>query len=83
MPPSGEGVNTAMLDALDLSECLTSGEFKNVREAIEAYEKRMQARATILGQEALEGIKDFSSPSEDSIAKLIRQLSQSAPLKDV
>lgn len=77
MPPSGEGVNTAMLDALDLSECFTSGEFNNIQAAIAAYEKRMRARAVILGEEALEGIKDFSSPSEESIRKLTQQLRQS------
>lgn len=80
MPPSGEGVNTAMMDALDLSECLTSGEFQNVQDAITAYEKRMQTRATLLGIEALEGIKDFASPSEESIKKLIEQFSQNANL---
>lgn len=82
MPPSGEGVNTAMLDALDLSECLTGGEFKNIQAAIAAYEKRMRARAIILGQEALEGIKDFASPSDESVKKLIQQFSQNALLKD-
>lgn len=82
MPPSGEGVNTAMLDALDLSACLTGGEFQNIQDAIAAYENRMQARATLLGQEALEGIKDFSSPSDESIRKLIQQFSQNALLKD-
>lgn len=76
MPPSGEGVNTAMLDALDLTECLTSGEFQNIQAAIAAYEKRMLARAAILGQEALEGIKDFASPSEESVKKLIQLFSQ-------
>lgn len=76
MPPSGEGVNTAMLDALDLSECLTSGEFQNIQAAIAAYEKRMLARAAILGQEALEGITDFASPSDESIHKLIKLFSQ-------
>lgn len=80
MPPSGEGVNTAMMDALDLSECLTSGEFQNIQEAIAAYEKRMRIRATLLGIEALEGIKDFASPSEESIKKLIEQFSQNANL---
>ena len=72
MPPSGEGVNTAMLDALDLCECLTGGEFKNIQAAIAAYEKRMRTRASILGQEALAGIKDFSSPSDESVKKLYR-----------
>ncbi|RAJ30318.1 FAD-dependent oxidoreductase [Pedobacter cryoconitis] len=75
MPPSGEGVNTAMLDALDLSECLTSGEFQSIQTAIAAYEKRMQTRATLLAKEALEGIKDFSSPSDESIKKFIQLFS--------
>ena len=82
MPPSGEGVNTAMLDALDLTECLTGGELLHLQAAIEAYEKRMQARATILGQEALEGIKDFAAPSDESIRKLVRQLKQNELSED-
>jgi 2-polyprenyl-6-methoxyphenol hydroxylase-like FAD-dependent oxidoreductase len=77
MPPSGEGVNTAMLDALDLSECLTNGEFNDIPSAIEAYETQMLARAAILGEEALESIKDFSSPTVESINKLIQMFDQS------
>lgn len=73
MPPSGEGVNTAMLDALDLCECLTSGKFKDIEEAIAAYEEQMRARAIILLQESLDGIKDFASPSDESIRKLMHQ----------
>ncbi|WP_316777794.1 NAD(P)/FAD-dependent oxidoreductase [Pedobacter antarcticus] len=76
MPPSGEGVNTAMLDALDLSECLTGGGFQNIHDAIAAYEKQMLARAAMLGQEALEGIKDFACPSNESVQRLIEQLNQ-------
>jgi len=77
MPPSGEGVNTAMLDALDLSGLLTSGEFTSLKTAIAAYEQQMRARAAMLVQEALEGIKDFASPSEESIRKLVLQFNQS------
>jgi len=71
MPPSGEGVNTAMLDAFDLCECLTSIEFNDLKSAIIAYEVKMRLRAKILGIEAIEGIKDFASPSEESIKELI------------
>ncbi|MEO3402606.1 NAD(P)/FAD-dependent oxidoreductase [Mucilaginibacter sp. CAU 1740] len=76
MPPSGEGVNTAMLDALDLSECITSGDFDYLQDAIAAYEEKMRARGAILLEEALEGITDFSSPTDESIRKLIEQFSQ-------
>ena len=76
MPPSGEGVNTAMLDALDLSECLTNGKFENLQAAIAGYQQQMLARANILAKDAIEGIKDFSSPTNDSIKKLVAQFSQ-------
>ncbi|UOQ51447.1 FAD-dependent oxidoreductase [Hymenobacter cellulosivorans] len=46
MPPyAGEGVNMAMLDALELSECLTKTGFSSAREAISHYEMTMRARA--------------------------------------
>lgn len=67
MPPSGEGVNAAMLDALDLSECLTNNTFETIESAIAAYEKEMLERAQILLEESLSSIKDFASPTEDSI----------------
>lgn len=75
MPPSGEGVNTAMLDALDLYECLTGDTFGDLQTAIGAYEQRMWARAAELGKEAMERIIDFASPSEESVKKLIQQFS--------
>ncbi|MVM29146.1 NAD(P)-binding protein [Spirosoma sp. HMF4905] len=71
MPPSGEGVNTAMLDALDLSECLTNSEFADLQTAIAAYEGQMRARAVILLAESLGGIKEFASPSEASVKELV------------
>jgi len=76
MPPSGEGVNTAMLDALDLCECLSSGEFQNTQTAIAAYERLMLSRAALLGQEALDGIQDFACPSDESVKKLMQLFSQ-------
>lgn len=46
MPPyAGEGVNMAMLDALELSECLTSSSFASTQQAISHYETAMRARA--------------------------------------
>ncbi len=55
MPPfAGEGVNMAMLDALELSECLTDEQFLNVRSAIAAYEERMRVRAAEAARESLE-----------------------------
>lgn len=55
MPPfAGEGVNMAMLDALELSECLTSNKYVNLREAISAYETNMRKRASAVAKESLE-----------------------------
>ncbi len=55
MPPfAGEGANMAMLDALELSECLTSGQYSSLQEAIADYETNMRKRATIAAKESLE-----------------------------
>jgi 2-polyprenyl-6-methoxyphenol hydroxylase-like FAD-dependent oxidoreductase len=54
MPPyAGEGVNMAMLDALELSRCLTSDQFVDVPAAIAHYETHMRARAAAVAQETL------------------------------
>lgn len=45
MAPSGEGVNLAMLDALELSECLTDDRYSDTQTAIAAYEASMRQRA--------------------------------------
>jgi 2-polyprenyl-6-methoxyphenol hydroxylase-like FAD-dependent oxidoreductase len=44
LPPNGEGVNAAMLDALELSENLTNEKFTDVKSAIAHYEKEMFER---------------------------------------
>jgi len=54
MPPfAGEGVNMAMLDALQLSEALTDPAFTDTRRAIAHYEKQMFARFAKIGQATL------------------------------
>ncbi|RQO31488.1 2-polyprenyl-6-methoxyphenol hydroxylase [Taibaiella sp. KBW10] len=54
MPPSGEGVNLAMLDALELSECLTNDAYENIRMAIAAYEEPMRIRAAAEARDSLD-----------------------------
>jgi 2-polyprenyl-6-methoxyphenol hydroxylase-like FAD-dependent oxidoreductase len=55
MPPyAGEGVNMAMLDALELSVCLTSDAFPDLHSAIAHYETEMRARAAEVGQVTLD-----------------------------
>jgi len=55
MPPfAGEGVNMAMLDALELSECLCNKKFSDIQAAIGSYENQMRKRAAKAAQESLE-----------------------------
>lgn len=63
MPPyAGEGVNMAMLDALELSQCLTSDQFPDVQAAIAHYEQQMRQRASAVAQETLEQTEALHSP---------------------
>ncbi|MBH8568768.1 FAD-dependent monooxygenase [Microvirga sp. STS02] len=63
MPPyAGEGVNMAMLDALELSECLTSEQFPTVQAAIAHYEQHMRQRASAVAQETLEQTERLHAP---------------------
>lgn len=55
MPPfAGEGVNMAMLDALELSECITSDKFSSLQEAISYYEIHMRKKAAVKAKESLD-----------------------------
>ena len=74
MPPNGEGVNLAMLDALDLSECLYDPAYPDLQSAIADYEDRMITRAAALTEETMEGIEDFAAPTDESVQKLIHML---------
>lgn len=70
MPPSGEGVNLAMLDALELSECLTNEDFEDTQTAITSYEKRMRERAAQEAQDSLDMIEWMHS--EEAMEKLVQ-----------
>ncbi|ARS40407.1 2-polyprenyl-6-methoxyphenol hydroxylase [Sphingobacteriaceae bacterium GW460-11-11-14-LB5] len=74
MPPNGEGVNLAMLDALDLCECLTSFEYKDINDAISAYENIMFERSASISQETIDGIKDFAAPTDESVQEFVKML---------
>ncbi|MBS0031398.1 FAD-dependent oxidoreductase [Chitinophaga sp. 22321] len=64
MPPfAGEGVNMAMLDALQLSEALTSPAFSDAKQAIAYYEKQMFARFANIGQVTLFNTKWMHQPN--------------------
>ncbi|WP_207535351.1 FAD-dependent oxidoreductase [Desertivirga arenae] len=55
MPPfAGEGVNMAMLDALELSEALVGNNFGSSQEALSMYERNMRKRAALAARESLE-----------------------------
>jgi 2-polyprenyl-6-methoxyphenol hydroxylase-like FAD-dependent oxidoreductase len=63
MPPyAGEGVNMAMLDALELSECLTSPNFPDLTAAIASYEKQMCKRAGEVTAITLQQMNDLHAP---------------------
>jgi 2-polyprenyl-6-methoxyphenol hydroxylase-like FAD-dependent oxidoreductase len=63
MPPyAGEGVNMAMLDALELSECLTDDGFPDIKTAIETYEKQMRKRASETARLTLDQTESLHSP---------------------
>lgn len=74
MPPyAGEGVNMAMQDAMELSECLNSAEFPTVQAAIAQYEQQMLSRAAEVTKMTLDSTEMLHS--EDAAARLIKMFS--------
>jgi 2-polyprenyl-6-methoxyphenol hydroxylase-like FAD-dependent oxidoreductase len=70
MPPfAGEGVNMAMLDALELSECLCSKNFSDIQSAIASYENEMRTRAAAAAKESLENGDKMHS--KDSLQNML------------
>ena len=75
MPPyAGEGVNMAMLDALQLSESLTGENFTNSTTAIAAYEQQMFTRFAEVGQDTLNNTELMHSPG--GLQKLLKMFKQ-------
>lgn len=71
MPPfAGEGANMAMLDALELSECVTSDQYNTLHEAISTYETTMRKRAAMAAQESLENGERMHS--EKALATMMK-----------
>ncbi|MDR3679174.1 MAG: NAD(P)/FAD-dependent oxidoreductase [Flavipsychrobacter sp.] len=60
-PPSGEGVNLAMLDALELYEALCVENFETLGEALTYYEQKMHARTEVATEESLQLIEALHS----------------------
>lgn len=69
-PPSGEGVNQAMLDALELSEALCSPKHVTMRDAIHAYEQQMHLRMTEVTAESLDLVA--SMHAEDNLGFMLQ-----------
>lgn len=70
MPPyAGEGVNMAMLDALELSESLTSKNFDTTLSAIAHYEQQMLARSSEVARMTLDQTESLHT--EGAIANLV------------
>lgn len=64
MPPyAGEGVNMAMLDALELSRCLTNGRHPDLRTAISHYETEMRQRGSEVAAISIESMEQLHSPN--------------------
>ena len=78
MPPyAGEGVNMAMLDAVELAECLLNDSYTDTKSAIAAYETQMRKRASETAALTLESTAALHSP--DAINYLINIISGSHP----
>lgn len=60
-PPSGDGVNQAMLDAVELYDALCIQNFSTVQEAIASFEKKMLHRTAIATEEALQLVDEMLS----------------------
>jgi 2-polyprenyl-6-methoxyphenol hydroxylase-like FAD-dependent oxidoreductase len=74
MPPSGEGVNLAMLDALELSEILTDVNLEDAKTAFSSYETQMRARGAAEATTSYEMIEWMHSEgAQERMVELLNQ----------
>lgn len=64
----------AMLDALQLSECLTSDKFADSTSAIAHYEQQMFARFAEVGKETMDNTDWMHSP--DGLPKILKMFTE-------
>lgn len=70
MPPyAGEGVNMAMLDAVELCECLCNAHFPDTQYAIAVYENEMRRRGAAAAQDSMESSAALHAP--DAISFMV------------
>lgn len=75
MPPyAGEGVNMAMQDAFELSECLLNEHFTDTLAAITHYEKQMLLRASAITRVTLDSTEMMHS--DDPINRMIKMFEE-------
>ncbi|CAM3794795.1 NAD(P)/FAD-dependent oxidoreductase [Mucilaginibacter galii] len=68
-PPSGDGVNQAMLDAVDLHEAFFLKNSSSVQEAIAVFEKKMLNRTSLATNEAMQLVDAMLS--EDNLQFMV------------
>ncbi|GLU54491.1 FAD-dependent oxidoreductase [Dyadobacter frigoris] len=77
MPPfGGNGVNIGLLDALNLTENLTNGEFSDIQSAIDDYEKKMFAYAAPVQLGAMEADKRIHSQTENAFKRVEKMMQE-------
>ncbi|MBB4802756.1 2-polyprenyl-6-methoxyphenol hydroxylase-like FAD-dependent oxidoreductase [Flavobacterium nitrogenifigens] len=70
MPPfAGKGANLAMLDALELAECLTGNQFETSENAITYFERQMLERASRATEDTLKNGEQLHS--KNALEKLV------------
>jgi len=68
-PFAGQGANLAMLDALELADCLTSVDGVNLTTAIKAFEETMVDRSRGFSEESFNNMNAFIT--DDAVRKVV------------